>query len=244
MRINAMSLCNHSVMIQCICPDLRRCIVKKLFLGFFLIGFSSFVGAQTSLQVGGAACDSNNESRSCKISWNLLETPRTYYRVQQWSKDYNIWRNVDNFVANTALGTQPTSVDGGELYRVFACNDLDATRDCIGTTAFWAPSIPKTADESAKIPERMTYIDKDGAHNTMLISKNGDFKSQVIQYNVYLVIQAFANADFRELPLMTEPPIISMENRDILTLEDVIHINVYPNYNGLREQQLGSGVAN
>jgi hypothetical protein len=177
---------------------------------------------------GQAACDRGAGDGACHIAWNLSATPRAYYRVQQYDAERADWRSLGE-TSTQAWATSRSTVDGGYLYRVQACNDLEATEDCIGTTLTWAPLHPRSVDE---IPAEM--VDAHGV--AMSVSKNADLAVQTAQYNVYRLVELVQRIDLARMPAMTPPverrPDPNMDSG--LTPDDLIHIGVYDNYEGLR----------
>jgi len=177
---------------------------------------------------GQAACDRAVRDGACHIAWNLSATPRAYYWVQQYDSERTEWRSLGE-PSTQAWTTSKAAVAGGHLYRVHACNDFEATDDCIGTTLIWAPLHPRSVDE---IPAEM--VDAHGV--TMTVSKNADLALQTAQYNVYSLVQVVQRIDLTTMPAMTPPaerrPDPSTDSG--LTPDDLIHVGVYDNYEGLR----------
>jgi hypothetical protein len=180
---------------------------------------------------GHAVCDRSVQS-ACHIAWNLSATPRAYYWVQQYDGERGAWQSVGD-PATQAWATSDESAAAGFLYRVQACNDLDATEDCIGTTLCWAPLRPSSVWE---IPAEMHDADGD----VMSISKESDLLTQTAQFNVYSLVQLIDGVDLSTMPAMTPPverhPDPSTDSG--LSADDLIHSGVYENYESLRALDL------
>ncbi|MGH8496724.1 MAG: hypothetical protein ACREVN_11380 [Gammaproteobacteria bacterium] len=208
-----------------------------LITGFLLVGASA--GAGSSSALGVATCNWSQDANACELAWDFNKSPRVYYWVQKWDKHTESWQSLDSTYTDTRqIGVRAKPVESGALYRVLGCDDMDAMSNCTTSTAVWAPVVPKTIEAAAAIPEHMSVSDRAGSHQTLVIDKSASLKSQTIQYNVYLLLQELEDTDYENLPPMTEPPDHENGNIANLTLEEVVHLNVYPNYAISRSQQL------
>jgi hypothetical protein len=177
---------------------------------------------------GQAACDRAVRNGTCKIAWNMTATPRGYYWIQQYDTERAGWRTIGE-PSTQAWATSKAAVPAGFLYRVQACNDLEGTDDCIGTTLLWAPLHPRSVDE---IPAEL----RDANGIRMTISKDADLAMQTAQYNVYSLVQVAQRIDLATMPAMTPPPerYPDPSTDSGLSADDLIHAGVYENYESLR----------
>jgi len=184
--------------------------------------------AQPPESSGQATCNQIDKEGRYHVAWNLSASPRTYYWVQRLIVDGQAWRSLWKPVT-TPYATSETAVDGGSLYRAYACNDIAGTQDCISTTVCWVPVRPRNVDD---IPASMP----DGHGQTMTVAKNADLETQTQQYNVYRLVQIAGSIDLHTMPPMTPPrernPDPSTDSG--LTSDDLIHLGVYENYEALR----------
>jgi hypothetical protein len=185
--------------------------------------------AQPPEPSGQATCERAARDAPYHIAWNLSSTPRSYYWVQQFIAETQSWHSLGKPVT-TPYAIGDAALDEGSLYRVYACNDLAATQECIGTTICWAPLRPRSTDQ---IPAAMP----DGHGQTMVVAKDTDLETQTQQYNVYRLVQLAGNIDLRSMPPMTPPPERHPDpsTDSGLTPDDLIHLGVYENYEALRE---------
>lgn len=186
-------------------------------------------------QVSGAAtCDSAAPGDSCKLSWNLSQTPRAFYWAQQLDPDSGAWRNLEERPTDTASrSARSEPVEGGYLYRVLACNDSARTTDCVGSTLIWAPVIPRGEKAAESIPERVEFSRPDGTLMRFRVDKNQSLLHQVVQFNVYQLARTLSRARIDELPEMTAPPAMSPNSGEYTDI-DVVHANVYAAYTAER----------
>jgi hypothetical protein len=184
--------------------------------------------AQPPESSGQASCSQIDKEGRYHVAWNLSSSPRTYYWVQRFVPDAQTWRSLWKPVT-ASYASSETAVDGGSLYRVYACNDSAGTQDCTSTTVCWVPVRPRSIDD---IPATMP----DGHGQTMTVAKNTDLETQTQQYNVYRVVQIAGNIDLSLMPPMTPPrerdPDPSTDSG--LTPDELIHLGVYENYEALR----------
>ncbi len=183
-----------------------------------------FAFAEPPLQSGVADCDRNFHGRACMLGWNFSGDPRPHYRVQRLNTKPQEWINTE--ILNDDPYANGAPVDGGHLYRVAACDDKTATKNCVYSTVQWAIKRP-TREE---MPDYLL----DGNGVKMVISKTDDLLSQTDQYNVYRLTQLLDDvADARSLPPMTKPRVSDQESPaldDSVTDDDMIFASIYHNY--------------
>jgi len=153
-----------------------------------------------------ASCEEMTSADQCRIGWNFSRRVDSYYLVQQFDPIGANWRTVATLPKGTPnRGRYETPVEAAYLYRVLACDDVQERKDCSGSTMVWAPFVQP--EESVHlIPSRVPLVKKDIADGTPLnavVNKEGEWLTQVIQYNVYLMVNAIARANIADLPEMT-----------------------------------------
>jgi len=176
------------------------------------------------LKSGVADCDRTDHGRICKLGWNFSGDPRQHYRVQRLTTKPQEW--VDTEILNANPYATGIPVDGGYLYRVAACDDKAAIKNCVYSTVQWAIARPT--------PEEMPDYLLDGNGVKMVISKTDDLLSQTDQYNVYRLTQLLDDiADVRLLSPMTKPRVSDVDMPtldDSVTDDDMIFASIYHNY--------------
>lgn len=194
-----------------------------------LLGFSFQVGAESS--VSSTANCSSSSTGDCFIKWNFTSGPRAHYWIQQYDLEARQWVNLDG-PSTDPYGISKSIVPGGFLYRVLGCDDLAGRSNCDTSTVYWVPIRLTSADA---IPATM----KEPSGGTFTVSKHLDLKTQLVQYNVYLLAQVMGTiGDLSPLPPMTKPP--SEEAPSLWTYADTVHINVYPTYYITREMHIAA----
>ena len=83
--------------------------------------------AQPPESSGQATCNQIDKEGRYHVAWNLSASPRTYYWVQRLIVDGQAWRSLWKPVT-APYATSETAVDGGSLYRAYACNDIAGTQ--------------------------------------------------------------------------------------------------------------------
>ena len=183
-----------------------------------------FAFAEPPLRSGVADCDRTDHGRSCTLGWNFSADPRAHYRVQRLNTKPQEWINTEILDDDPYANGVP--VDAGHLYRVAACDDKAATKNCAYSTVQWAIERP-TREE---MPDYLL----DGNGVKMVISKTDDLLSQTDQYNVYRLTQLLDDvADARTLPRMTKPRVSDLDTPtldDSVTDDDMILASIYHNY--------------
>lgn len=195
-------------------------LTKKL-LYLILLLFSTVAYAMEPQQ-GQTSCDAAS-SEECRISWNLIDAGRSEYKLERYDPKTEKW--VVEQADITPYGVAKKPATQGSLYRVVGCS-YDPGKECVSSTVYWAPVIPESVDQIPTTVQR-----KNG--DLMEVTKKGGLRTQILQYNVYLLIREFEEVDLGELPKMSEPPEFPE------SLVDLIHVNVYPNYMGNRDHALG-----
>lgn len=188
---------------------------------------------------GEAACDYDSELGKCRIAWDLTNDPGDLYRVQRYDTRTSQWLDEHEDVYTRGVSKEPSAP--GYIYRVLGCNGSvrgantsgDAPTGCVSSSVYWSPVILKSVEEIPKVV-RTKRGDK------MRVGKNLDLEAQILQYNVYLLVQTIEEIDIdtnmKDMPPMTLPP--SIDIRPLNTV-DLVHINVYSEYRIAREMALG-----
>jgi hypothetical protein len=130
--------------------------------------------------------------------------------------------------------TRDAPVEAGELYRVLACDMPNATGGCLSSTVYFVPVIPKRDADLGSIPARVVVELPDGTEQGFIVEKNHGRLSQLLQYNVYMLVKTLANAAVMEMPPMTTPKDDQGPRRDALNESDWVQINVHQAYDGAR----------
>lgn len=191
--------------------------------------------AEPPLTSGELNCDSVTGSDGCRLAWNMTATPRAYYQLQRYSVRQRGWKNRGG-PDREAYATRTGKAHGGSLYRVLACDDKHAHRNCVSSTVHWVLAMPSAAD----IPESVPQM----SGQAMTISREADLLTQLDQYNVYLLVQLLEQIDdLASMPAMTRP-LISSDSAvidDSLTGDEQIYGSVYHNYEAMRALARESG---
>ena len=108
--------------------------------------------AEPPLTSGELNCDSVTGSDGCRLAWNMTATPRAYYQLQSYSVRQRGWKNLGG-PDGEAYATRTGKARGGSLYRVLACDDQHARRNCVSSTVHWVLAMPSAAD----IPESVRH---------------------------------------------------------------------------------------
>lgn len=185
-----------------------------------LLTFST-QAAETSL-AGAAYCARSAEG--CQVGWRWTSTPPSRQIVQRLDSQSGRWWLVQEMVGSKA-GNSSRAVESGGLYRVRACADPMIESTCAESSAFWAPYLPKSADQ---VPDLV--VTRRG--RVLEVSKNLPLEQQTAQYNVYQLELALEDIDSKQLPPMT-PPEKSWGATDF-TSWDTLVLNIYEVYSQLR----------
>lgn len=192
--------------------------------GLTIVLFCHVALAEPPLQSGVADCDRSVHGRACMLGWNFSGDPRPHYRVQRLTTKPQQWVNTEILSSDPYATGRP--VEGGNLYRVAACDDKASTRNCIYSSVQWAIERP-TREE---MPDYLL----DGNGVKMVISKTDDLLSQTDQYNVYRLTQLLDEvADVHLLPPMTKPRISNPDTvvlDESVTEDEMIFTSIYHNY--------------
>lgn len=210
---------------------MRRAIMRITIGYLVFLGLSFQHGvAQSSPSPAVTSC-AQSDSGNCRISWRFQSKSWSQYWVQQFNVTADRWVESDGPYAESS-GASTSDVPGGFLYRVVGCNDPDDRRDCEVSTVFWAPV---RVESEALIPAQM----KGPNGETFSINKSGNLTTQLLQYNVYLITQMVgAIGDLSRFPAMSDPP--PRDKPGSWTFAEMVHANVYPNYEIPREAHLAA----
>ncbi|SHG20784.1 hypothetical protein SAMN04487965_3532 [Microbulbifer donghaiensis] len=189
------------------------------------------VNASPPERSGRISCEKPTYQAQCKLAWNFSETNKAYFIPQVFDVSEESWRNIEK-PAIENYGVTKRTVEGGSLYRVLACDTPQVTDSCLDSGVYWVIARPKIGD----LPE--SVADKRG--NNMLIMKNADSKTQIDQYNVYVMINVLEQIDLSKLPPMVEPVATAREDfaEQHVNEDDEIQGSLYYNYTALREKAL------
>ena len=182
-------------------------------------------------QVDSATCGAMTIADQCRISWSFSRTSDSYYSVQQFDPQSPGWRTLIRLPEGTpSKGTHDKPVEAGYLYRVLACDDAEAKKNCSGSTMVWAPFI-QPEERVDLIPSRVELIGSEARFGKPVngaIAKDADWLTQVTQYNVYLMENAIARASITDLPDMT--PVADITRMEAPQPIDQVQSNVYSVY--------------
>lgn len=149
-------------------------------------------------ELGRANCHRQTPGSECAAAWDLSPVPRSFVFVERFEFDTegkSSWRRVEGPVESDK-GVSNERVKGGHLYRVAGCNDKAGTRDCVGSTVFWAPARPSNLDE---IPD---VVRTPAAY--YLRDRNHSREFQIIDYNMALISQLVDTIHMESMPRMTD----------------------------------------
>lgn len=208
----------------------RRAMRVSIGILLYLVVGLQSVTAETLKALNVAGCKLSSDGQACYITWDFTSDPRSYYWLQRYDEAAGRW--IDFEAASVdPYGISKSVVPGGYLYRILGCTDLHG-RDCTSSTVYWPPIKYESASD---IPE--TMVDPSGG--TFTVSNNAGLETQLLQYNVYRIAQLIGTiGDLSSFPAMTPPP--SAENPGSLTYADVVHINIYPNYESVRAMHIAA----
>jgi len=189
--------------------------------------------------VDSATCGAMKILDQCRITWSFSRRADSYYSVQQFDPLDVDWRTVAALPLSTSnQGTLETPVEAGYLYRVLACDDGDATTNCSGSTMVWAP-FAQPESQVHLIPSRVPMAKWEAASGMPLyatVDKKNGWLGQVIQYNVYQVLNAIARAKVTDLPDMT--PVKDLRFETPSDPIEQVQFNVYWAYSAERGQPI------
>jgi hypothetical protein len=204
-------------------------ILCGLFIACELIAFAGDARAD---QIDRAMCEPMTRIGQCKIGWEFSRSEGAHYWLQQFDPPQAVWRTIAKMPPGTpSVGSQSVAVEGGYLYRVWACDDADAIVNCSGSTVVWAPFI-QSQSETHLIPSRVHLVGSEarfGKPTDGMIMKNADWLTQVIQYNVYQLENALAHAEMSNMPDMTPPSSSAVLPQNLLPA-DQVQSNIYAVY--------------
>ena len=166
-----------------------------------------------------------NADGQCVVSFNLANSGKAYYKVQQLDEIDASWVNIGD---HNVPWNEGDTVESGNLYRVAGCDDLDGTRGCLYSNVFWAPII-LPADE---IPSRVKMSDEEGGEVWADISKNLSPVEQLRQLNVYRLSEIVTRVGGRISDSMTRP-VEHSHDPDFPHDVNMIQHDVYQQYNEL-----------
>jgi hypothetical protein len=188
-----------------------------------------------------ATCGTMKILDQCHITWNFSSRADSYYSVQQFDPLTVSWRTIAALPQSvSSQGTLMTPVEAGYLYRVLACDDSDATTNCSGSTMVWAPLV-QPESQIHLIPSRVPMAKWEAAAGMPLyatVDKKNGWLGQVIQYNVYQMLNAIARANVAEMPDMT--PVKDMRLEPPSDAVDQVQFNVYWAYSAERGAPIDS----
>ena len=205
----------------------------RSIIGFLLVFTGVLISSQQTYAVellgeDRISCVQSDAAEGCRISWNIGNMAASEkYRLERYDHNLGKW-NAEQRVGS-AEGVSEFVVSQANLYRVSNCGGSDkrGTRDCSVSSIYWSPFLSTTTDE---IPSTVT---RHGSGDKMGVSKGQSLRTQLIQYNVYLLAQALEGKNLEDFPAMTPPADYPR------TLVDWIHLNVHALYEGERNYDLG-----
>lgn len=199
-----------------------------LFTVFVIFVLASQSRADT---VDTATCGTMKILDQCRIAWSFSSRAESYFSVQQFNPLDANWRTIAALPLSTSnQGTLETPVEGGYLYRVLACDDDAATTNCSGSTMVWVPFV-QPESQVHLIPSRVPMAKWEAESGMPLyatVDKQNGWLGQVIQYNVYQMMNAIARANIADLPDMT--PVKDMRLEEPSDPIEQVQFNVYSVY--------------
>lgn len=190
--------------------------------GLFFLSFAGATSAQgqSSAHIG---CEAGGENQDgCYLTWNLSIAGKDHHFLEKFQGDDGRWSVVGERLPSA--GSTGERLAPGSLVRVVGC-DSDAAKQCVSTDVFWVPLKPTSPSDIPAVVEP-----REGA--AMAISKNTRLYTQTLQYNVYLLAAELEAADWTSMPEMIPPP------RNLKTVDDYIHANVWMSYTAARNDAL------
>jgi hypothetical protein len=214
---------------------------KLLWTLCFLATASSNIYAR-DVSAPVAECGQLKRDVACSIKWDFVLTPREQYQLQNWDGLKGRWVDVPGAVKVDAAPASTATVAPGKLYRVFACNS--GGKDCLSSTAVWAPIWLAVADIPEFVPIKRSKADSLVDPNfpkSYQVAKSKARSTQLTQYNLYLLVNELAAIDSydkaKQMPPMRAPNyMITSEGPQ--TLEESVAYNVYSTYESFRRQRL------
>ena len=188
-----------------------------------------------------SSCGAMTIADQCRISWSFSRTSDSYYSVQRFDPVTAEWRTLTSLPPGTpSQGTRDSPVEAGYLYRVLACDDAEGKTNCSGSTMVWAPLIQP--EEQAHLIPGLVLLDGTRDHSGKplyaKVDKDDGWVGALIQYNVYLMVNAIARANTGDLPDMTPVNDIRFDPPDDPI--EVVQFNVYWAYSGDQGKPLDS----
>lgn len=171
-----------------------------------------------------AICSLNADDQ-CEVKFNLANSGKAYYKVQQFDDIDGSWANIGDHNVPWKNGD---TVESGNLYRVVGCDDMDGTQECLRSRVFWAPIILPAGD----IPSRVKMSDSEGGEVWADISKNLGVAEQLRQLNVYRMSDIVSRSGGQISDAMTKPATHS-HDPDFPHDENMIQHDVYQQYSEL-----------
>jgi hypothetical protein len=195
----------------------------------FLSGASLLHAATPALESGGSSCEFEPVAASaCNLHWDLSATPRSAYVVEWLNPSTGQWEPALARLFRSPFATA-RDLSPGRLYRVRGCNNLARKRDCVSTTAIWAPVIPKDTEIPASVP----ITAPGGDIQQAAIAREASRYTKIMQLNVYLLSDVLGRATEAGLPPMSAP----LEPGTPGDLAHNVHHNVYSAYESVRKSR-------
>lgn len=199
---------------------------KLLIMAALLAVSGTSFARGPAIEAGTAVCDARGErARKCGIRWDLSATPRAFYGVQWLDPASGQWQSAFARRFQSPYASAGNVVSG-RLYRILGCDDDGLTRNCVSTTAFWAPVMPRSGD----IPEIVPVSTEDGRVEHARISEDAHRYTRLMQLNVYLLSDLLGRTSSAALPPMTAP----LEPGAPGDIAHDVHHNVYAAYEAAR----------
>jgi hypothetical protein len=213
----------------------------KHFAQLLVLTIIAYAGYSHADSVDTASCGAMKMLDQCRITWNFSSRSDSFYSVQQFNPQGANWRTIATLPLSASnRGVLETPVEGGYLYRVQACDDEAAAVNCSGSTVVWAPFV-QPESQVHLIPSRVSLTKWEtitGKPMYAAVDKNIGWLEQVIQYNVYQMLNAIARTNVADLPVMT--PVKDIEVELPSDPIEQVHYNVYVVYMAERDKAIGS----
>lgn len=200
-------------------------LTKLMTLTLSITLASVAFGAQL-LKNKDALCDVTDDGR-CAVRFNIANGGKAFYRIQRLDELRGAWVMLGG---QDEPWRQGDTVEAGSLYRVLGCNDIEGTRGCLPSRAFWAPIIIPGGD----IPSRVRLADGSGGEEWAAISAEAPDAERLRQLNVYRISDVLTRTSGLIDTRMTAP----VEHRHETGFphdENMIHHDVYQQFNALQE---------
>lgn len=179
---------------------------------------------------GSVDCENSGGRSFCDLIWDFSQAPRTYVQIQAFDTATQAWKEHGSPYESFLKRSLP--LDGGNLYRAVACDDVAMRQNCVSSTVQWSLVWPA-------LHEMPDYLSLSNG-SRMYISREAPLEIQIEQYNVYELVRFLDRVeDLTALPPMTEretfgDPRLSPAIDDEASAQDLIYSGIHYNYEARR----------